>query len=175
LEIEYVRDSEHYVTLLTPELYETNSLGFEASYYRETVSPVLVLRNALSEVRYWISNTLTSLKMLVQGQLGLNDVSGPVGVVSIVDEVVEESSSDGTEYVLLNLLNLTILLTANLGVINLLPLPALDGGRLVFILIEAITGHPVPRKAEGIIHAVGIILLFALMIIILFKDIITLF
>ncbi len=175
LEIEYVRDGEHYVTSLTPKLYEYKSLGFEASYYREKVSSVSVIRNAFTEVRYWISNTLTSLKMLIRGQLGFNDVSGPVGVVSIVDEVVEESSSDGGKYVILNLLNLIILLSANLGVINLLPLPALDGGRLVFILIEAVTGHPVPRKAEGIIHAVGIILLFALMIAVLFKDIFALF
>lgn len=175
IEIEYVRNGEHYVTSLTPQLYEYNSLGFEAFYYREFVSPIEVIKNAFTEVRYWISNTLTSLSMLVRGNLGLNDVSGPVGVVSIVDDVVEESSSDGMKYVILNLLNLTILLSANLGVINLLPLPALDGGRLVFILIEAITGKSVPRKAEGIIHAVGIILLFALMIVVLFKDIFALF
>jgi regulator of sigma E protease len=93
----------------------------------------------------------------------------------MVDTVVEESSEDGGLYVFLNLLNLTILLTANLGVINLLPIPAMDGGRLVFILIEAVIGKPVPRKAEGIIHAVGILLLFGLMIVVLFKDIFALF
>lgn len=163
------------MTELTPLLYEGYSLGFEAYYLREKVAPIEVIKNAFTEVRYWISNTLTSLSMLAKGDLGLNDVSGPVGVVSIVDEVVEESSSDGMTYVVLNLLNLIILLSANLGVINLLPLPALDGGRLVFILIEAITGKPVPRKAEGIIHAVGIILLFALMIVVLFKDLFALF
>ncbi|MBQ8814385.1 MAG: RIP metalloprotease RseP [Lachnospiraceae bacterium] len=175
IEIEYSRNGEKYVTELVPMLYEGYSLGFEAAYWREAVSPIGVLKHSFSEVRYWIENTLTSLTMLGRGQLGLNDVSGPVGVVSIVDEVVEESSSDGIKYVLLNLLNLTILLSANLGVLNLLPLPALDGGRLVFILIEAITGKPVSRKVEGIIHAVGIILLFGLMIIVLFKDLFALF
>ena len=175
IEIEYSRNGERFVTEMVPTRYEGYSLGFEAFYWREPVSPVQVLRYSFTEVRYWIENTLTSLTMMLRGQLGLENVSGPVGVVSMVDTVVEESSEDGGLYVFLNLLNLTILLTANLGVINLLPIPAMDGGRLVFILIEAVIGKPVPRKAEGIIHAVGILLLFGLMIVVLFKDIFALF
>ena len=172
LQVRRYRLSEEEILSCAREGY---SLGFEAFYWRESVSPVQVLRYSFTEVRYWIENTLTSLTMMLRGQLGLDNVSGPVGVVSMVDTVVEESSEDGGLYVFLNLLNLTILLTANLGVINLLPIPAMDGGRLVFILIEAIIGRPVPRKAEGIIHAVGILLLFGLMIVVLFKDIFALF
>lgn len=175
MEIEYVRGGERFVTQMTPKLSKYYDLGFQASYYRESVSPIQVVRYAFTEVRYWIENTISSLAMMLKGQVGLDAVSGPVGVVSIVDTVVEESSSDGALYVMLNLLNLTILLSANLGVINLLPIPAMDGGRLVFILIEGITGKPVSRKVEGIVHAVGIILLFVLMIVVLFKDLFALF
>lgn len=175
IEIEYVRDGEHFVTQMMPKLAKYYDLGFQASYYRESVSPLQVVRYAFTEVRYWIENTISSLAMMFRGQVGLDAVSGPVGVISIVDDVVEESSSDGALYVFLNLVNLTILLSANLGVLNLLPIPAMDGGRLVFILIEGITGKPVSRKVEGIIHAVGIILLFILMIVVLFKDLFTLF
>ena len=175
IEIEYVRNGEHFVTQMTPKLYKYHDLGFMASGYRYEVSPLQVLRYAFTEVRYWIENTISSLAMMIRGQVGLDAVSGPVGVVSMVGDVVEESKPDGVKYVFLNLLNLTILLSANLGVINLLPIPAMDGGRLVFILIEGITGKPVSRKVEGIIHAVGIILLFILMIVVLFKDLFALF
>lgn len=175
IEIEYVRDGQHFVTQMTPKLYQYEDLGFSASGYRYEVSPLQVVRYAFTEVRYWIENTISSLAMMIRGQIGLDAVSGPVGVVSMVGDVVEESSPDGALYVFLNLLNLTILLSANLGVINLLPIPAMDGGRLVFILIEGITGKPVSRKVEGIIHAVGIILLFVLMIVVLFKDLFALF
>ena len=72
--------------------------------------------------------------------------------------------------VLMQMLNIGILLSANLGVMNLLPLPALDGGRLVFLIIEAIRGKRVPPDKEGIVHFVGMILLFALMIFVLFND-----
>lgn len=76
---------------------------------------------------------------------------------------------------LLNLLNMCIMISANLGVMNLLPLPALDGGKLVFLLIEAVRGKPVPREKEGMVHFVGIILLMVLMVVVLFNDISKLF
>ena len=72
---------------------------------------------------------------------------------------------------LLNLLNLSIILSANLGVMNLLPIPALDGGRLVFLIIEALRGKPIDQEKEGMVHAAGMAVLMALMIFILFQDI----
>ncbi len=113
--------------------------------------------------------------MLVTGKLGLDDVSGPVGIVSFIGEVVDEAKSDGAFYVFINLLNMCIMISANLGVMNLLPLPALDGGKLVFLLIEAVRGKPVPREKEGMVHFVGIILLMVLMVVVLFNDISKLF
>jgi len=81
------------------------------------------------------------------------------------------SKSDGTFYVWMNLLNLALLLSANLGVMNLLPIPALDGGRLVFLVIEAIRGKRVSEDKEGMVHFIGLLCLFGLMILIMFNDI----
>ena len=75
----------------------------------------------------------------------------------------------------LNLANISILLSANLGVMNLLPIPALDGGRLVFLLLEAIRRKPVSREKEGMVHTVGLMLLMALMVFIMFNDVRKLF
>ena len=83
------------------------------------------------------------------GQVGINDLSGPVGTVSAMSNIVEESKADGTFYVILNLLNLAGLISANLGVMNLLPIPALDGGRLVFLILEVLRGKPVKKEHEG--------------------------
>ena len=72
-------------------------------------------------------------------------------------------------------MNLAALISANLGVMNLLPIPALDGGRLVFLIIEALRGKPVKREHEGIVNFIGMKLLVILMIVVLFKDIMALF
>ena len=95
----------------------------------------------------------------------------PVGTVSAMSNIVEESKADGTFYVILNLLNLAGLISANLGVMNLLPIPALDGGRLVFLILEVLRGKPVKKEHEGMVHFVGMIFLFVLMIYVMFKDI----
>lgn len=88
--------------------------------------------------------------MLFTGQASINDMSGPVGVVSYIGETYQESQSSGGFYVWLNMLNISIFLTANLGVMNLLPIPALDGGRLVFLIIELIRGKRIdPRERRN--------------------------
>ena len=114
-----------------------------------------------------------SLGMLFTGQLGVNDFTGPVGIVDAIDSVYEGSQEDGAWYVFLNLANFTILLSANLGVMNLLPIPGLDGGRLLFLLIEAVRGKPV--KHEEYINLAGMLLIMVFAMYILFKDIINLF
>lgn len=78
-------------------------------------------------------------------------------------------------YVILNLINWSVMISANLGVMNLLPIPALDGGRLVFLIIEAIRRKPVPREKEGMVHFIGIVLLMVLMVVIMANDIRKLF
>ena len=99
-----------------------------------------------------------------------------VGVAEMMNTTMNEArETEGAFMVLLNVINFIILISANLGVMNLLPLPALDGGRLLFLLIELITRKPIPKEKEAIVHAVGLVLLFIVMILITFKDIRNLF
>ena len=114
--------------------------------------------------------------MLVTRQISVNEMSGPVGIVKNIGDTYTQSVTDsGYYYAFLNMLNWAILLSANLGVMNLLPLPALDGGRLVFLIIEAIRGKRIDPNKEGIVHFIGIILLFGLMFVVMFNDIRKLF
>ena len=130
-----------------------------------------ILKYGAYEVFYWIKAVIKSLGMMAAGQVHTDDLAGPVRIVSIVDETVDESMIYGVATMLLSVANLCVLFSANLGVMNLLPVPALDGGRLVFLLIEAVRGRPVDREKEGMIHAIGMALLMCLMVFILFNDI----
>ena len=103
--------------------------------------------------------------------MGLDQMSGPVGIVSMVDDTYEASKGYGGVAVIVEMLNIAIFLSANLGVMNLLPLPALDGGRLVFLFIEAVRRKRVPPEKEGYVHLVGIALIMALMVFVMFNDI----
>lgn len=113
-----------------------------------------------------------SLGDMLTGKYGLNDLSGPVGVVDIVGDAVESAVTE-TDHLagVRTLMLLIIVITVNLGIFNLLPLPALDGGRLVFLLIELIFRRRVPPKYEGIVNLVGLILLLLLMAVITYSDI----
>lgn len=106
---------------------------------------------------------------LVTGHYGLNDLSGPVGTVNIIAQVTSEAATTGVGFDMI--VYIMALITINVGVFNLLPVPALDGGRLFFILIEAVRRKPVPAKYEGYIHAAGLVLLLLLMVVITFNDI----
>ena len=108
--------------------------------------------------------------MLVQGKLGREDVAGPVGIVNVVDETYDATKEDGPFWVVLNMLNIALLLSVNLGILNLLPLPALDGGRLVFLLIEVVRGKPVPSEKEGMVHFIGLVFFMLLMVFVFFND-----
>ena len=87
-----------------------------------------------------------------------------------MDNIVEQTEDEGVGIVLLNLANFATYLSANLGVINLLPFPALDGGRLVFIIIEAIRRKPIPKEKEAMVHLIGLALLMLLMVFVIFND-----
>ena len=111
---------------------------------------------------------------LVRGKYGLNDLSGPVGIVNVIGDVMTPEVSVSFAEMMENLLYLISFITINVGLFNLLPLPALDGGRIVFLIIEAIRGKPVKPEHEGIVHLVGIILLLGLMAVVTFNDILKL-
>lgn len=113
-----------------------------------------------------------SLIDMLSGRYGLNELSGPVGTVDVISNVVSEANSLAGVRTLVYLI---VMITVNLGVFNLLPLPALDGGRLVFLLWEGITRRPVPPKYEGIVHLVGLALLLLLSLVITYSDITKIF
>ena len=102
-------------------------------------------------------------------------MSGPVGMAQTVTQIYDQSKPDGIYYIWLNMLNFAILLSANLGVLNLLPFPALDGGRLVFLLVEAVRGKPVPPEKEGLVHMIGMACLMLLMVFVLYNDLTKIF
>lgn len=104
-----------------------------------------------------------SLIDLITGKYGISAVSGPVGTAVAIGTVAKQNLS--------NLLPIMALITINLGIFNLLPIPALDGGRLIFILFEMITRKPVPQKYESLVHAVGFVILIGFMLIVTAKDI----
>jgi regulator of sigma E protease len=118
-----------------------------------------------SFVQYWrlISLVFLSLGMLITGQASIAYLTGPVGIV----QVTAQFSQSG----FLSLLWFTSFLSINLGVLNLLPIPAFDGGRIIFLLIEAITGRRVNRRVEEMIHTVGFFLIIGLFLYITFQDI----
>ena len=170
----YEHEGEERTVTLSPEQNEGGRYIFglsTVSSYREKVGAWETLKYSAYEVKYWIQTTISSLKMLFTGQVGLNDMSGPVGVVTIIGDTYKESAADGGFYIWLNMLNISILLTANLGVMNLLPLPALDGGRLLFLLVELLRGKPVDSEKEGMVHAAGMVFLMMVMVLVLFNDI----
>lgn len=119
--------------------------------------------------------TLKSVKMLVSQKLGVKDLSGPVGIVKTVGDQYTQAAAYGFKTVFLTMVNWIILISANLGVMNLLPLPALDGGRLLFLIIEAITGKAVPQNMEALVHTAGLILLMLLMVFVMYQDIVKIF
>ena len=127
------------------------------------------------EVRYWIRVTFSSLGMILKRQVSSNDIAGPVRIVSMIGTTVKESQSYGLMIVLVNLANMCILLSANLGVMNLLPIPALDGGRIFFLLLNgvlfALFRKKIPAKYEGYVHMIGMAGLLALSLVVTFSDI----
>ncbi|MGX8728972.1 MAG: site-2 protease family protein, partial [Lachnospiraceae bacterium] len=125
----------------------------------------------ISEIRYWIVTTLRSLAAMFTGRFSVNDLSGPVGIVDVVGTTYDAVKDEGPLMTWLNMLNMIVLLSANLGVINLLPIPALDGGRLLFFAVEAIRRKPLNKKVEMTVQLVAVALLALLAVYVLFNDI----
>lgn len=156
---------------VTPKMTKQVDAGFVYNLYREKTNFPGVIKYSAVEVRYWITSTIESLVMLVKGQFTVNDLSGPVGIINVIGDSYEEAKTEGTVMVWMQMLYWAILLSANLGVMNLLPIPALDGGRLIFLIIEAIRRKKINPNVEGMIHFAGFVLLMVLMVFVMFNDI----
>ncbi len=135
----------------------------------------------LNVIRYSFLDTIStarliwsSLRDLFSGKYGFHDLTGPIGIVSGVSEVISQPGVPLKDHVL-NLLNLASFITVNVGIFNLLPIPALDGARLVFLVVEGIRRKPIPPEKEGMVHLAGMALLFLLMIAVSIQDILKLF
>lgn len=173
VDLVYARDGERYETTIEPKLGEDGMylMGITGGAYSKCGNPLELVKYAGSEVGYWIHMVFDSLKMMVTGQVSREDVGGPVRIVGMIGDTYEESAKISAFAVFINMLNMLIFLSANLGVMNLLPIPALDGGRLLIMLIEVVTRKRVPEKIEGYIHLAGFAVLMSLMVLILFNDI----
>ncbi len=147
------------------------TLGLVSNTAREKVGIGGTFYYSLNETKYVVVTTVESLKMMVTGRVKPKDIAGPVGIVNMIGNSYEQSKSEGIMVILLSMASISILISANLGVMNLLPIPALDGGRLVFLIIEAVRGKPVDPDKEGRVHFAGFVLLMILMVVVLFNDI----
>lgn len=113
-----------------------------------------------------------SLKGILTGRFGLNDMAGPVGTAQVITQAASEGLKSGFGDAVGNIMTIIVLITVNLGVVNLLPIPALDGGRFLFLLVELIFRKPIPTKYEGWVHTAGFVLIIGLMLVVTFNDIV---
>ena len=125
---------------------------------------------AWNETKFVVKLVYQSFWQMITGKIGVDQMSGPVGIVSEVNNAVNSGSQSW-----LYVLNLIALLTINLGIFNLLPIPALDGCRILFVLIEMVRRKPIPPDKEGIVHGIGMLLLILFILFISFHDIMRLF
>ncbi len=148
-------DSEEY------EGMEFLTVDFKVYGEKRTVGTFL--KNSVKTAASYTVVIWRSLVDLLSGKYGISQVSGPVGVTVVIADAARQS--------LQNLLPLMAFISINLGLFNLFPIPALDGGRLVFILYEMIFRKPVPQKYESVVHTIGFVVLIGFMILILIKDV----
>lgn len=135
------------------------------------VTALNIFGGTLRETASMTKLIFLSLIDMFSGNYGLSDISGPVGTIDIVADTASDAISSNNYSSIIFIL---AFITVNIGLVNLLPLPALDGGRLFFILIEIIVRKPVPKKFEAVVHAAGLVLLLGLMVLITFNDIVNL-
>ncbi len=170
LEFKVIRDGNK-ITLNGVTFPKVSSDGIEFGsadfyVYAEAKTPLNILKH--SAYRSWsnVKMIWESLVGLITGRFGMNAVSGPVGVTGAIGE----AAASGIE----PLLNLAVMISMNLGIFNLIPFPALDGGRILFMLVELVRGKPVDPKYEGYVHFAGIVILLGFMLLVTFKDIVKL-
>lgn len=171
VDVTVLRNGEKIVLndVVFPTIVEKGTLFGNADFYVKSES-----KNIMSVLKHSFFRSFSTIKMiwesffdLFTGRYGLEQVSGPIGVTEAIGEAAKSSMPD--------LIYISVVISMNLGIMNLLPLPALDGGRLLFLIIEVLRGKPVKPEIEGYVHFAGIVVLMGLMIVIAFKDIFTLF
>ena len=178
MEIQLQRDGEIKNVILTPRYSSEDGryyIGFRGSGELIKCGPLDVFKYSVYEVRYWVKATYKSLLILIHGQAKREDVSGPIGIAQFVGETYEEVKPYGISATVFTMMNIVILLSVNLGILNLLPLPALDGGRLIFMFVEVVRGKPISPEKEGMVHFAGLVVFMVLMVFIMYNDIAKIF
>ena len=157
----------------TAERRNVVSLDFFVKGENRTVSNVI--NRAFKDTFSMSRMVIESLKGMVTGRFSINEMAGPIGTAQIISQAAGEGLKQSFGVAVSNILMIIIMISVNLGIVNLLPLPALDGGRFVFLLLEAIFRKPVPQKYEAYVHTAGFVLLIGFMIFISFHDILRIF
>lgn len=152
--------------MITDESTGKSTLKYDFKVLAEKITLKNIVPYSFKNAVYCGRIVLMSIRDLVTGKYGLNDLQGPVGIVTTIGASVTDNGPDWDF-----LLQLAALITVNIGIFNLLPLPALDGGRFVFLVIEAIRRKPIKAETEGMIHFFGLALLMLLMIAVTFNDV----
>lgn len=161
-EINVSRDNKEIDLTVTPIIEnERTVIGIETKVERSFSSAI---KGGFQKTGMFLKAMFDFVKMAFRGKVSTNDLSGPVGVISVVGEAAKMGFTD--------LLLILGFISVNLGFFNLLPIPALDGSRLVFLLIELIRGKPIDAEKENLVHVVGFFLLIGLMIVVTYKDLI---
>ncbi|WP_042456388.1 RIP metalloprotease RseP [Neobacillus dielmonensis] len=165
LDFTIIRNGKEQEIQVTPaeKVVEDQKMGMIGVYSPVEKSPVQAVTAAGKETYFWTTQIFVSLGKLITGQFSIDALSGPVGIYVSTDEVAKS----GIFY----LMKWAGILSINLGIMNLLPIPALDGGRLMFFAIEAVRGKPIDRQKEGMVHFIGFALLMLLMLVVTWNDI----
>ena len=175
VDVTYLRDGKSYDTTLHLSKEQNYMFGITVQP-RESRNFGEELYYSLLEVKFQITTAVTSVKMLFTGKASVNDLSGPVGIGNMMSNVIDQAEQEGgTKNAILSIISFMVLVSANLGIMNLLPIPALDGGRILFLVIEAVTRKKVPKDKEMIVNFIGFVLLMLLMVFVFFNDIRKLF
>ncbi len=181
------RDGDKYNVSVTPEyneeygrymmgftfdgrygLFSEEVEGFEKAGIAETI------KNDIGTMVYFVKSVVSGFIRIFTFQVKSEEVSGPIGIISTIGDTYEAGMEYGIGNALLNLFALSALLSTNLGVLNLFPIPAMDGGRLAFLIVEGIRKRPVNPEIEGRIHFAGFVLLLVFMVFVAFNDIVKL-
>jgi regulator of sigma E protease len=151
--------------IVTPieKMVEGKKIGLIGVYSPVEKSPILAVKAGFTETYFWTKQIFVMVGKLVTGQFSIDALSGPVGIYQATDDVAKS----GIYY----LMKWAGILSINLGIMNLLPIPALDGGRLMFFAVEAVRGKPIDRQKEGMVHFIGFALLMLLMLVVTWNDI----
>lgn len=164
------RNGEQYSKFLKQD-EKTNLIGIRINTEVEKKGFVDTFKYALNDTKYWSLTVFDSLYMLFNGEASVKDMSGAIGITNMMGDTIETAAKQGSSVVLETVLTLIMFISINLGIMNLLPIPALDGGRILFTFIEIIINRKIPVKVEAAVNAFGMICLMILMVLTLFNDI----